>query len=167
MLEEALVDFGGCVIVVSHDRYFLDRVCTDILAFEGDGSTFLQPGNWSYYAQKRAERQLAEKASAPQQPVKNNTQASSKPGAATAPKPTSRKLKWAEERELESMEQKIADAEQAVTDIEAIFTQPDFHQKYGKQLDELNKKLADAKAAVEALYARWEYLENVKNGSAL
>ena len=162
VLEEALVDFGGCVIVVSHDRYFLDRVCTDILAFEGDGKTFLQPGNWSYYAQKRAERLLAEKSATP------STQAK-KPAAnpPPAPKPSSRKLKWAEERELETIEEKISEAEQAVADIEALFALPDFHAKYGRKIDEINQKLAEAKKAVETLYARWDYLENVKNGSAL
>lgn len=161
VLEEAISDFQGCVIVVSHDRYFLDRVCTDILAFEGDGKCFLQPGNWSYYAQKRAERnqklKQAESAANAQQSAK---QAQPKRNE----NPTSRKLKWAEAKELETIEETIANAEQEVADIEAIFTLPDFHVKYGKQTDELNKKLAEAKTRVEQLYERWEYLENVKNG---
>ena len=45
LLEEALADFGGCILVVSHDRYFLDRVCDRVLAFE-DGGVFIQPGNF-------------------------------------------------------------------------------------------------------------------------
>ncbi len=55
-LEEALLDFAGCVVVVSHDRYFLDRICTHILAYEGDGTgrvTFF-PGNYQEYATWRA-----------------------------------------------------------------------------------------------------------------
>src|SRR5688572_28045806 len=56
MLEEALTDFDGTVLVVSHDRYFLDRVCDQIVAFEEDGRVFLQPGNFSYYLEKKQER---------------------------------------------------------------------------------------------------------------
>src|SRR3954452_230863 len=54
LLEEALVAFGGCVIVVSHDRYFLNRVCTAILAFEGEGVVSYNVGNYDYYLEKRA-----------------------------------------------------------------------------------------------------------------
>src|SRR6266404_4497293 len=53
LLEEALVAFGGCVIVVSHDRYFLNRVCTSILAFEGEGRVVYHVGNYDYYLEKR------------------------------------------------------------------------------------------------------------------
>src|SRR3954454_21899377 len=53
LLEEALVAFGGSVIVVSHDRYFLNRVCTSILAFEGDGVVSYNVGNYDYYLEKR------------------------------------------------------------------------------------------------------------------
>lgn len=53
LLEEALVAFGGCVIVVSHDRYFLNRVCTSILAFEGEGRVNYSVGNYDYYLERR------------------------------------------------------------------------------------------------------------------
>src|SRR5436190_20868803 len=55
MLEEALADFDGSVLVVSHDRYFLDRICDQLVAFE-DGGLFVQPGNYSYYLEKRPQR---------------------------------------------------------------------------------------------------------------
>jgi ATP-binding cassette subfamily F protein uup len=55
MLEEALADFDGTVLVVSHDRYFLDRICDQVVAFE-DGGLFVQPGNYSYYLEKKKER---------------------------------------------------------------------------------------------------------------
>src|SRR3954452_2727484 len=53
LLEQARVAFGGCVIVVSHDRYFLNRVCTSILAFEGEGRVVYHVGNYDYYLEKR------------------------------------------------------------------------------------------------------------------
>lgn len=55
-LEEALLDFGGCVFVVSHDRYFLDRLCTHILAAEGDGEWQFFEGNYQEYEANRIER---------------------------------------------------------------------------------------------------------------
>src|SRR5204862_1121833 len=61
MLEEALADFDGSVLVVSHDRYFLDRICDQIVAFE-DGGVFVQPGNYSYYLEKKLERDARAKA---------------------------------------------------------------------------------------------------------
>ena len=54
MLEEALIAFPGVVLVVSHDRYFLNRVCTDILAFEGDERIAHSVGDYDYYLEKRA-----------------------------------------------------------------------------------------------------------------
>lgn len=55
-LEEALLDFAGCAMVVSHDRYFLDRVATHILACEGDSKWFFFPGNYAEYEANRLER---------------------------------------------------------------------------------------------------------------
>ena len=55
-LEDALEDFAGCAIVVSHDRWFLDRVATHILAAEGDGQWRLSIGNWSDYEADQRER---------------------------------------------------------------------------------------------------------------
>ena len=55
MFEEALADFDGTVLVVSHDRYFLDRICDQVIAFE-EGGLFVQPGNYSYYLEKKKER---------------------------------------------------------------------------------------------------------------
>ena len=55
-LEEALLAFGGCAVVISHDRWFLDRVATHTLAFEGDGEVVFYPGNYSEYAEDRRQR---------------------------------------------------------------------------------------------------------------
>jgi ATPase subunit of ABC transporter with duplicated ATPase domains len=56
-LEEALENFGGCAVVISHDRWFLDRIATHILAFEGDSQVFFFLGNWSEYETDRKNRQ--------------------------------------------------------------------------------------------------------------
>ena len=53
MLENALLDFNGCVMVISHDRFFLDRICTHMLAFEGNGIVRWFEGNFEAYEQQR------------------------------------------------------------------------------------------------------------------
>ncbi len=55
-LEEALLEFGGCAVVISHDRWFLDRICTHILAFEGDSQVYFYPGNYTEYEEDRKKR---------------------------------------------------------------------------------------------------------------
>jgi sulfate-transporting ATPase len=59
-LEEALENFGGCAVVISHDRWFLDRIATHILAFEGDSKVTFFEGNWSEYEEDRKKRLGAE-----------------------------------------------------------------------------------------------------------
>jgi len=55
-LEDAIDTFAGCIMVISHDRWFLDRVCTHILAFESDGEVVWYDGNWSEYAEWRRQK---------------------------------------------------------------------------------------------------------------
>jgi ATPase subunit of ABC transporter with duplicated ATPase domains len=55
-LEEAIEEFGGCAVIISHDRWFLDRVCTHILAFEGDSQVYFFDGNYTEYEENRKKR---------------------------------------------------------------------------------------------------------------
>jgi ATP-binding cassette subfamily F protein uup len=120
LLEEALVAFGGCVIVVSHDRYFLNRVCTSILAFEGEGHVVYSVGNYDYYLEKRgAPGPVHDSYPTPAGAAAEQRKSQDKP----------RKLKWKEEREWESMEANILSAENEVSDLEATFAAPDFYAK--------------------------------------
>jgi ATP-binding cassette subfamily F protein uup len=147
LLEEALVAFGGSVIVVSHDRYFLNRVCTAILAFEGNGALRYHVGNYDYYLEKRGEEAKATGASEPAK-----TSVPQKPVA----KP--RKLKWKEERELEGMEAAILTAENEVAEMEALFAEPDFYVKHAADFAKFEVKLRQARDEVARLYSRWAVL---------
>jgi ATP-binding cassette subfamily F protein uup len=153
LLEEALVAFGGSVIVVSHDRYFLNRVCTAILAFEGDGALRYHPGNYDYYLEKRS----AEAKVVDVEPVK--------PAASARPAAKSRKLKWKEERELEGMEEAILAAENEVARIEALFAEPDFYVTHAAELTAFEIKLRAARDEVTRLFARWAELGEVAGTS--
>jgi len=149
MLEEALADFDGTVLVVSHDRYFLDRICDQIVAFE-DGGVFVQPGNFSYYLEKKAERdRMAQAAFRP---------ASAARPSAPPPKPAAKRLSFGEQRELDGMEQGILDAEADVTSWEEKLNDPAFYAARASEAPAAVKSLEAAKSHVARLYARWEEL---------
>ncbi len=154
VLEEALLGFDGCVVVVSHDRYFLNRVCNGIIALEGDGQIHFSEGDYDYYLQKRKLRQ-----------TENVEQSLKQKKEVVREKPKVRKLTWKESKELETMEENILNAEAEVERIEAIFSLPDFYTKFASQTVELNKQLEEAKQKVKSLYERWEELEKIKNSN--
>ncbi len=158
MLEEALLAFEGVVLVVSHDRYFLNRVCTGILAFEGEGQVSYSVGNYDYYWEKR-QKQLA---AIPPDPGPSIA----KPKPATAPKPKARKLSYKETKELEGMEEAILTAESRVEEIEGLFGDPDFHGKHGHEAEALHREVEETRKKLEQLYARWEELERIQAESA-
>ena len=153
LLEEALLAFSGCVLVVSHDRYFLNRVCTGIIAFEGDGLVAYNEGDYEYYRQKLAERKMR----LAKRPVATQANA----GSSRAPEAKPRKMTWKEKAELEGMEAAILKAEEAVARIESLFADPEFHSKHGAKTIELTSELETAKKQGAALYARWEELEAI------
>ena len=152
ILEEALTAFEGVVLVVSHDRYFLNRVCTGILAFEGEGQVNYSVGNFDYYWEKR-QRLLRQFGSDP-------GPAEAKPKPRRTEKP--RKLTYKEGKELEGMEETILGVEERIAEIEAMFSDPEFHTKHGAQAVELNHEVETARHRLEALYARWEELEAIR-----
>jgi ATP-binding cassette subfamily F protein uup len=151
LLEEALVAFGGSVIAVSHDRYFLNRVCTAILAFEEGGVMRYGVGNYDYYLERRA--------SAPATGPTGTGSAPNSQPKSSSQKP--RKLKWKEERELEGIEAVILAAEEEVTRIEAQFATPNFHAAHGADYPKFEAELRGARDRVAQLYARWEELGKI------
>ena len=159
VLEEALVAFPGVVLVVSHDRYFLNRVCTDILAFEGDGRITHSVGDYDYYLEKR--KRAVEQAREWESEAKSVARAAAPP--AKAPKP--RKLSFKESRELEGMEAQIQAVEAEIARIEGLFASPDFHRTHATQTNELTAQLAEAKENLTKLFARWEELEAIRLAS--
>lgn len=168
VLEEALIAFDGVVLIVSHDRYFLNRVCTDILAFEDNGRIAHSVGNYDYYLEKkrRAEVAAAKENSAVLALNKKSALSSTGGGRGAEKAARPRKLTWKEARELEGMEERILEMEAEVARIEGLFASPDFHRQHGTQTQELTAELDAAKEALASLYARWEELEAIRAASA-
>jgi ATP-binding cassette subfamily F protein uup len=166
VLEEALIAFPGVVCVVSHDRYFLNRVCTDILAFEGDDKIHHSTGDYDYYLEKKHRQAVAAFRESEAIVSLNKSSALSRDAAtkaATAKQSAKlRKLSFAEARELEGMEVKIHAAEAEVARIEGLFADPEFFRKHATQVNQLKDDLEATRHMVTQLYARWEELEAVK-----
>jgi ATP-binding cassette subfamily F protein uup len=166
VLEEALIAFPGVVCVVSHDRYFLNRVCTDILAFEGGEKIQHSAGDYDYYLEKKQRTLVAASRQSAAIVSLNKSSALSRAAAtkaAKAPKPAKlRKLSFKESRELEGMEAQIHAVDAEIARIEGLFASPDFHRTHATQTNQLVARLAAAKESLARLYARWEELEAIK-----
>jgi ATP-binding cassette subfamily F protein uup len=150
-LEEGLVAFPGCALIVSHDRWFLDRVATGILAFEGDGVVTLYEGSYTFYAQRR-------RPSSAGVPPEAKPKASA-PARAKAVAP--RKLSFNERRELGAIEDTIAAAEARVASLETTLSDPAVFKDRPTEVQTLVASLDAARADVERLFARWQELDAI------
>ena len=160
VLEEALIAFPGVTCVVSHDRYFLNRVCTDILAFEGDGKIHHSVGDYDYYLEKKQKTEAAAARQSAAIMAMNKSAAAGRDAAAPKTKP--RKISFKEQRELDGMETQIHTIEAEVARIEGLFANPEFFRKHAAQVNQLTHELETAKAQVTHLYTRWEELEAIR-----
>ena len=158
MLEEALAAFPGTILVVSHDRYFLDRICDQIVAFEDDGVK-VTPGNFSYYLEKRQARENAARAQATAANRAAKKRASNK-------KEKPRKLTMAEAKELETLEDKAMEADDVVTTLQEKLSSPDVQTDF-EQIPVIMAELEAAKKVADELINRWEFLEEVKANSPM
>ncbi len=151
VLEEALLAWPGCVLTVSHDRAFLDRICTGILHLPGDGGVEFHSGNYSDFEANRAERRR----NARQQEL---AAARSVPKASYAAQEVAPKLTFAETKRLAAIESEIEQAEAAVAGAEATLQDPAVTAEFQR----LQAATAAYEAAVRAkdeAYAEWDRLE--------
>ncbi|MEM9151347.1 MAG: ABC-F family ATP-binding cassette domain-containing protein, partial [Cyanobacteria bacterium P01_F01_bin.3] len=150
VLEEYLEEFNGCVIVVSHDRYFLDRTVETIFAFE---NKILRqyPGNYSVYLDfKKAE---AEKEYLEKQNQDASTSATAEMPKPRAPKSNSRRLSYKEKREFEALEVQIPEMETEKQQLEQQLYQ--VNQANFEELSTLTEKLAKLERDIDASTDRW------------
>ena len=152
VIQDSLIDFPGAIILVTHDRYFLDQVATQILAFPLDGSGKLTPcvglAQWESWHE-------GEVASSDR---KAGGRVSSTPALAPALAPSAkRKLGYLEQREFDGMEQSIHAAEEKLALLAKESSRPELASDAGK-LAELSSRMSAAQAEVDRLYARWAEL---------
>jgi ATP-binding cassette subfamily F protein uup len=167
ILEESLLDYPGAVVLVTHDRYMLDRLSTVVLGLDGKGrgerfADFLQ---WEAWLQARADNQKeirAEKtAAASRQPEASATGAGAGSAAAKA-SDGKKKISYKEAQELANIEQRIADAEKELQAKHDSLLYPAVLNDT-QQLRLVSLELEQAQKTIEFLYARWTELEQKQN----
>jgi len=157
LLEDLLVEFGGTVLLVSHDRAFLNEVSTSLLVFEGDGLVSEYIGGYDDWQRERAAK--AAKVAAAEELVKREArEAAAKSAAEAAPKKL-RKLTNKERAELEALPKTIErlEAEQVV--LTTKLADPSFFKTAGAEVARVTTRLHESEAELAAAYARWAELE--------
>ena len=154
LLEEQLAAYTGTVLLVSHDRAFLDAVVTSTLVLEGDGRIGDFVGGYSDWEQQRSQAverarvAAVEKAAAPVVTTAPTTQASPR-----------RKLSYKEQRELEQLPARIEALETEIAQRTAAMTEPGFFQRDGAVIVADQQALAERQRELEVAYGRWQELE--------
>jgi ATP-binding cassette subfamily F protein uup len=154
-LEGLLCEWSGCAIVVTHDRWFLDRVATSVLYLPGDGRAVKLAGGSDAavaFAEAEREAKLAR--------AKEDKRVSAPPPPAAA-KPTAdkKKLTYAEQKELDALPARIDEEDARVAELEARLADPSLYKDRGQEVPGLQAALAEAKAKAAASLERWEALE--------
>ncbi|MEZ5458571.1 MAG: ATP-binding cassette domain-containing protein [Steroidobacteraceae bacterium] len=159
LLEEKVSEFAGTVLLVSHDRAFLDNVVTSLLVFEGDGRIRDFAGGHAELTAWRAAQQRAARAQAAE-PRRAAVPAREEAAAPAAGKP--RRLSWKEQRELEQLPARIEALEADKSALEAEVADPAFYARPHAEVSTALARLAALGTEVDAAYARWSELDAVK-----
>ena len=157
ILEEYLADFPGCVIVVSHDRYFMDKVVDHLLVFKGQGDIQDFPGNYTQY-RAWAEHQQEDKNTAPKNDSRTKTPADRK--SETANMQVKRKMTYKEKRELEQLEKDIAQLEEEQRNIEEALCG---NLTDVERITTMSKRLAQVKEELDTKGMRWLELSEIES----
>lgn len=147
ILEEYLKDFKGCLIVVSHDRYFMDKVIDHLLVFKGDGVVKDFPGNYTQYREWLKEQEKAEQKS---KPGNSSKQPSGQKQQKQSDKP--RKLSYAEQRELDQLNKDMEALNKEKAELEAFFQNPDAKSD---EITAKSKRLNDVNTLIDEKEMRW------------
>ena len=157
ILEEYLADFPGCVIVVSHDRYFMDKVVDHLLVFKGQGDIQDFPGNYTQY-RAWAERQQEDKNTAPKNDSRTKTPVDRK--SETTNMQVKRKMTYKEKRELEQLEKDIAQLEEEQRNIEEALCG---NLTDVERITTMSKRLAQVKEELDTKGMRWLELSEIES----
>jgi ATP-binding cassette subfamily F protein uup len=164
VLESFLADWPGCVLLVTHDRFFLDKVATGLIVFEGNGELRRHAGGYDLYRRLKEAREAEEAARrAPEKGRKEDSREEARQlRRAGAP----RKLSYREQQELAGMEEAILQAEAEKEELGARLADPSLYAGSPEEVARVTAAYGEAVARVDRLYARWEELEAVRTGAA-
>ncbi|MEJ2106037.1 MAG: ATP-binding cassette domain-containing protein [Acidiferrobacteraceae bacterium] len=150
LLEDLLTDYEGTLLLVSHDRSFLDNIVTSTMVFEGSGTVEEFVGGYADYLHQRGT------------PARPAPSPAAEPRSAPTPRPRTRekqKLSYKESRELEALPARIESMEAEVARIETRAAQPEFYQQDNEAIAAAMTRLNELREELQKAYARWEELE--------
>jgi ATP-binding cassette subfamily F protein uup len=154
ILEESLLEYRGALVLVTHDRYMLDRVSTIVLGLDGQSSaeSFADYSQWESWQAERKQpaRALRSSGNQPRRAV-----------IVSEPAPTKKKLSYLEAREYATIEQRVAEAEQALQEKRAQLEDPTIASD-GPRLVQAHAEMDEAQKLADELYSRWAELEQKK-----
>lgn len=157
VLQRCLLDFTGCVLLVTHDRFFLNEVATKILSFDPSGNgvitSFASLEQWESWHAENAAKMIADAKRKPSGEPPPPTAIHSAP-----PTGKKRKLSFKEQREFDGMEAAIHTAEARLAALEVEGAAPEY-QSNAKKLAEITKEMTDLQSEINRLYGRWAELE--------
>ncbi|MCG6899579.1 MAG: ATP-binding cassette domain-containing protein [Gammaproteobacteria bacterium] len=160
LLEELLMEYQGTLLLVSHDRAFLDNVVTSTLVFEGEGIIGEYVGGYSDWLQHKTAASKPDGGNADNKPAVKAT-----PAQVALERP--KKLSYKEQRELQALPAKIEQLEAEQAQLQAAIGDPGFYQQSHEQVNGVLERLQVVEAQLEDCYGRWEWLESgVENRSA-
>ncbi len=149
-LEDRLAEYDGTLLVVSHDRYFLDAIVTSTLVFEDDGQVVRHAGGYSDWLERHRALAVTDDPT-----TKPKTQSQRD----TREKPVQRKLSYNLQRELDALPVQIEQLERRVAELRVIVTEPTFYQRPHGEVQQCLAELRDAEQQVESAIDRWGELE--------
>lgn len=149
LLEELLVEYAGTLLVVSHDRAFLNNVVTSTLVFEGEGKVKEYAGGYDDWLRVRAPV------------VVESLKTTAKPDPPAKPRERPRKLTYKEQRELENLPALIETLEAEQSQLQQKFAEPGFYQQPGPEIAKVTNRLEAVHQELQTAYVRWETLDAV------
>ena len=152
LLEDLLVEFGGTLLLVSHDRACLNEVCTSLLVFEGEGKIAEYLGGYDDWQRERAAKATAALAAA------EAAKRSAKDAAGSGPDKKARKLTNKERAELDALPKTIEKLEAEQTTLTGTLGDPLFFKKPAAEVSRATARLHEIEAELAAAYARWSEL---------
>jgi len=155
LLEDILLTFEGTVLLVSHDRDFMDNVVTGLLVLEGDGVVTEQAGGYSDW-EARGGRLRSPENPAAGQPAKPTLPATE---VAVTPAADKRKLSYKDQRELDALPGLIEELEQSQQALEQKVSDPGFYQRDQAEVQQVLADLTDVQAKLENAFERWSQLD--------
>jgi len=162
LLQELLAEFDGTVLLVSHDRDFIDRVATSVIASAGDGAWVEYAGGWSdHLAQKAGAQAGAQAAPVASAPARS---AAPKPGA-PAKKTPARKLSYAQTRRLELLPDEMAALEREITLLERKLADANFYARDPRAFAKATDALAERRTSLERAENEWLTLESAREAA--